>query len=70
MNTTEKPMETENKKLLSIEQVCEQLNLSRWSVYRLIQQNRLKTVKIGKRRLVSERAVSAFIENLERGDET
>jgi len=62
-------METENKKLLSIEQVCEQLNLSRWSVYRLIQQNRLKTVKIGKRRLVSVHAVCAFIENLERGDE-
>ena len=62
-------METENKKLLSIEQVCEQLNLSRWSVYRLIQQNRLKTVKIGKRRLVSVSAICAFIENLERGDE-
>jgi excisionase family DNA binding protein len=63
-------MGTENNKLLSIDQVCEHLNLGRWSVYRLINQNRLKSVKIGKRRLVSASAVRAFVEKLEQeGDE-
>jgi len=58
-------MENEHLKLLNITQACEHLNLGRWSVYRLINQNRLKTVKVGKRRLVTRNAIRAFIETLE-----
>ena len=58
-------MENEHLQLLNINQACERLNLGRWSVYKLINQNRLKTVKIGKRRLVTMSAIRAFIETLE-----
>jgi len=58
-------MENEHLKLLSINQACERLNLGRWSVYKLINQNRLRTVKLGRRRLVTMGAIRAFIENLE-----
>ena len=58
-------MENEHLKLLSINQACERLNLGRWSIYKLINQNRLKTVKLGRRRLVTMSAIRAFIENLE-----
>ena len=58
-------MENEHLKLLNINQACERPNLGRWSVYKLINQNRLKTVKVGKRRLVTMSAIRAFIENLE-----
>jgi|GEM_PF-1406691 len=55
----------EELKLLSIDQACECLGLGRWSIYRLIQQNRLKTVTVGKRRLVTQGAIRAFISKLE-----
>jgi excisionase family DNA binding protein len=55
----------EELKLLNIDQVCECLGLGRWSIYRLIKDNRLKTVTIGKRRLVTQGAVRAFIARLE-----
>jgi len=58
-------MENEHLKLLNINQACERLNLGRWSVYKLINQNRLRTVKIGRRRLVTIGAIRAFIEDLE-----
>ena len=58
-------MKNEHTKLLSIDQACERLNLGRWSVYKLINQNRLRTVKMGRRRLVTMGAIRAFIESLE-----
>jgi excisionase family DNA binding protein len=59
-------MEPNNLKLLSIDQACEYLGLGRWSVYNLINQNRLKSIRIGKRRLVSMNAIQAFISRLEK----
>lgn len=56
-------------RLLNIDQVCRYLNLGRWKVYELIHEQKLKTVKIGARRLVSARALAEFIEALERGDD-
>ena len=50
---------------MNINQACERLNLGRWSVYKLINQNRLKTVKLGRRRLVTMNAIRTFIEKLE-----
>jgi excisionase family DNA binding protein len=55
----------ENYNLLNIDQACQALGLGRWSVYKLINQNVLRTIKIGKRRLVSVGAVQDFVASLE-----
>ena len=49
-------------RLISIPEACKQLGIGSWSVYQLINRQALKTVKIGKRRLVSIRALNEFIE--------
>jgi len=54
-----------NIRLLNIDQVCEALNMCRVKVYELINRKRLKSVKIGARRLVSARALNDFINQLE-----
>lgn len=59
-----------NIRLLSIEQVCKTLGLGRVKVYELINQKQLKTVTIGARRLVSNRALHDFINQLEEGHGT
>jgi excisionase family DNA binding protein len=51
--------------LLSIKEVCQRLGVGHWAVYQQINRRALKTVKIGKRRLVSTRAVEEFINNQE-----
>ena len=61
-------MQNDHLKLLNIDQACERLSLGRWSVYKLINQNRLKTVKIGKRRLVTMNAIDDFIKTLQEGE--
>jgi excisionase family DNA binding protein len=37
---------------LSIEETCEALTISRWTLYDLIAQGRIRTVMLGRRRLV------------------
>lgn len=51
--------------LLTVKEVCEYLRVSKWTLYRLIQSRRLKTVKIGSRRLVRLQSVVEFVEQLE-----
>lgn len=48
--------------LLTIPEVCAMLRVSRWSVYQLINKRRLKTVQIGRRRLVALSAVHAMLQ--------
>ncbi|WP_190394848.1 helix-turn-helix domain-containing protein [Nocardiopsis deserti] len=48
--------------LLTVEEAAERLRVSRWMVYNLIRSRTLRTVKIGRRRLVP---VAAFPECLE-----
>jgi len=55
-------------RLLNINQVCAALNMGRVKVYELINRKRLKSVKIGTRRLVSTRALNDFINRLEEDD--
>jgi excisionase family DNA binding protein len=52
-------------RLLSIPEVCKRLGIGHWSVYKQINKKALKTVKIGKRRLVSVKALNDFISSLE-----
>ena len=62
------PVQEETMKdiqLLSINQVCAMLNMGRVKVYDLINGKRIRSVKIGARRLVSVRALNDFINRLE-----
>jgi excisionase family DNA binding protein len=52
-------------RLISIPEACERLGIGHWAVYQQINRRALKTVKIGKRRLVSVRALNEFISSLE-----
>jgi excisionase family DNA binding protein len=51
--------------LLTVGEACQQLRISRWSLYRLIQRRQLKTIKIGNRRLIAVAAVNHLIEQLQ-----
>ena len=44
--------------LLTIDEAAERLRVSRWSVYNLIRANQLRTVKIGRRQLVTPAALT------------
>lgn len=50
--------------LLTLDEVCEYLRISRWSLYQLINDRRLKTVTIGTRRLVAPEDFQDFLEAL------
>jgi excisionase family DNA binding protein len=51
-------------RLLDLKQVAEQLNVGRSTVFDLVGDGRLRSVKIGRRRLVPEAALVEFIESL------
>jgi excisionase family DNA binding protein len=50
--------------LLTVPEACAQLRISRWSLYRLMQQRRLNTVTIGRRRLIPQAEVDRFVVSL------
>lgn len=54
--------------LLTITEVGEELRISRWSVYRLINNGQLRTVRIDRRRLVAPADLAALIEALRQED--
>jgi excisionase family DNA binding protein len=47
--------------LLTVAEACEALRISKWSLYRLIQQRKLTTITIGTRRLVPRQSVEEFV---------
>lgn len=47
--------------LLTVPEACEALRISKWSLYRLIQEGKLASVTIGARRLVPRRSVEEFV---------
>ena len=51
-------------RLLTIDQVAELLQISRWSVYRLIWANDLRSVHIGRCRRVPKEALDAYLAQL------
>lgn len=55
--------------MLSLKDVRRLLGLSNWSVYQLIRTNKLQSIKIGGRRLISLRAIQEFIAQLEKDSE-
>ena len=52
--------------LLTIEEVVARLRVSRRTVYRLIERGNIRPVHIGRRVLVTEREVQAYVAYLER----
>ena len=54
-------------RLHNIEQTQERLNLGRSKVFELIASGQLRSVKVGRRRLVSEAAIADYIEHLDAG---
>jgi excisionase family DNA binding protein len=54
------------KLLLTPEEAAERLGISRRQVYRLIGERRIRSVKIGKLRRISEVALRDFVEVAER----
>jgi excisionase family DNA binding protein len=50
--------------VLTVDEAAELLRVSRWSVYVLIRSNQLRTVKIGRRRLVPVDALTECLEQL------
>lgn len=56
-----------NARLNSVETVIERLGVGRSKVYEELGSGRLRSVKVGRRRLVSETALIDYIEQLESG---
>jgi excisionase family DNA binding protein len=50
-----------------VEGVMGRLNVKRSTVFKLFETNQLRSVKVGRRRLVSEAALCEFIEKLDAG---
>jgi excisionase family DNA binding protein len=57
-------------RLLTIQEAADQLRISRWLIYNLIRANQLRTVKIGRRRLVTPAALAECVAMLEGGAAT
>ena len=55
--------------LLTISEACEALRISRWQLYQLINNRRLKTVRINRRRFVTPEDLRGLIDELREGGE-
>ena len=53
--------------LLTMQEAADWQRVSRWSVYSLIHANQLRTIKIGRRRLVSLDALKECVAQLAKG---
>jgi excisionase family DNA binding protein len=56
------------KRLLTPEEVAEQLRVGRTKVYALFSSGKLRSVKIGRTRRVSQAAVDEFVQKSEAGE--
>ena len=50
--------------VLTVDEAAERLRVSRWTLYNLIRSNQLRTVKIGRRRLVPANALAECLDQL------
>lgn len=54
------------KRLLTVKEVCEYLNISKPTVYRLIKEGKLKPIKIGKSTRFEKEDIDKLIEELKK----
>ena len=52
-------------RVLTIDEAAARMRISRWSLYNLIRSKRLRTIKVGRRRLVSADALAECLAQLE-----
>jgi excisionase family DNA binding protein len=50
--------------MLTMREACKELRISRWSLYRLINEGRVESVKIGRRRLIPADALADFVRKI------
>ncbi|TDD73480.1 DNA-binding protein [Actinomadura darangshiensis] len=50
--------------VLTVDEAAERLRVSRWTLYNLIRSNQLRTIKIGRRRLVPANALADYLDQL------
>ena len=55
----------DRSELLTVPEAAERLRVSKWMLYNLIRSRRLRTVKIGSRRLVRVSALATYLASLE-----
>jgi excisionase family DNA binding protein len=66
----EQPRSDSTADMLTVKDVCEKLNVSRWMVHGLLRSGQLASVKIGSRRLIPRHSLEAYEKRLEaEGDE-
>lgn len=53
-----------NTPLLTVEAACRKLSISKWTVYRLIRERHLLSVKIGARRFIPADEIDRFLAQL------
>lgn len=63
-----KSSEPSKTDLLTVKEVCDKLRISAWSFHKLVNRGEIKTIKIGRRRLMTRAALEEFIEK--RSEET
>ena len=61
---TDSRRESAAERLLTVQEAADWLRVSRWSVYNLIRANQLRTINIGRRRLVTRAALAECVELL------
>jgi excisionase family DNA binding protein len=61
---TERIRDARQDYLLTVQEAADRLRVSRWSLYNLIRANQLRTVKIGRRRLITPVALAECVELL------
>ena len=54
----------DTSELLTVSEAADRLRISKWMLYNLIRSRRLRTVKIGSRRLVPVATLRAFLDEL------
>ena len=52
--------------VLTVDEAAQRLRVSRWTLYNLIRSNQLRTVKIGRRRLIPVDALAEYLAQLTR----
>jgi excisionase family DNA binding protein len=56
---------TDRRELLTVPEAAERLGISEWMLHNLIRSRRLRTIKIGDRRLIPVTALRAFLATAE-----
>ncbi|MGY1875663.1 helix-turn-helix domain-containing protein [Nocardia gipuzkoensis] len=65
LSTSDKPHRPSAPgELLEVPEACQRLRISKWSLYQLIHQQKIGTVKIGRRRFIPSAEITKFIDEL------